>query len=69
MLRSLVSARIAQLCHCEFCIDITSMTLAARAGPGQAAGGRRLAQQYAVQRKERLALAYAEAAADAAGGG
>ena len=30
--------------------------------PGQAAGGRRLAQQYAVQRKERLALAYAEAA-------
>ncbi|MDQ6190960.1 carboxymuconolactone decarboxylase family protein [Klebsiella pneumoniae] len=62
VLRSLVSARIAQLCHCEFCIDITSMTLAARAEPGQAAGGRRLAQQYAVQRKERLALAYAEAA-------
>ncbi|PLM82028.1 carboxymuconolactone decarboxylase family protein, partial [Klebsiella variicola] len=26
VLRSLVSARIAQLCHCEFCIDITSMT-------------------------------------------
>ncbi len=25
VLRSLVSARIAQLCHCEFCIDITSM--------------------------------------------
>lgn len=62
VLRSLVSARIAQLCHCEFCIDITSMTLAAQAEPGQAAGGRRLAQQYAVQRKERLALAYAEAA-------
>lgn len=40
VLRSLVSARIAQLCHCEFCIDITSMTLAARAEPGQAAGGR-----------------------------
>ncbi len=34
----------------------------AGAEPGQAAGGRRLAQQYAVQRKERLALAYAEAA-------
>ena len=32
VLRSLVSARIAQLCHCEFCIDITSMTLAARSG-------------------------------------
>ncbi|KJO44764.1 carboxymuconolactone decarboxylase family protein [Klebsiella aerogenes] len=28
LLRSLVSARIAQLCHCEFCIDITSMKLA-----------------------------------------
>ncbi|MBD3701352.1 carboxymuconolactone decarboxylase family protein [Klebsiella pneumoniae] len=63
VLRSLVSARIAQLCHCEFCIDITSMILAARSGSrGQAAGGRRLAQQYAVQRKERPALAYAEAA-------
>ncbi|MEN3205367.1 carboxymuconolactone decarboxylase family protein [Klebsiella pneumoniae] len=32
VLRSLVSARIAQLCHCEFCIDITSMILAARSG-------------------------------------
>lgn len=32
LLRSLVSARIAQLCHCEFCIDITSMKLAQRAG-------------------------------------
>ncbi len=33
VLRSLVSARIAQqMCHCEFCIDITSMTLAARSG-------------------------------------
>ncbi|MCS6038982.1 carboxymuconolactone decarboxylase family protein [Klebsiella pneumoniae subsp. pneumoniae] len=62
VLRSLVSARIAQLCHCEFCIDITSMTSRRGAEPGQAAGGRRLAQQYAVQRKERLALAYAEAA-------
>ena len=51
VLRSLVSARIAQLCHCEFCIDITSMTLGAEREPGQAAGGRRLAQQYAVQRK------------------
>ena len=32
VLRSLVSARIAQLCHCEFCIDITSMT--SRRGAG-----------------------------------
>ena len=47
VLRSLVSARIAQLCHCEFCIDITSMKLARRAAASQrqAAGGRRLAQQ------------------------
>lgn len=26
-LRSLVSARVAQLCHCAFCVDITSMKI------------------------------------------
>lgn len=46
VLRSLVSARVAQLCLCEFCIDITNMKLAERSG-GSA---------------KRLALEYAEAA-------
>ena len=32
VLRSLVSARVAQLCLCEFCIDITNMKLAERSG-------------------------------------
>ncbi len=63
VLRSLVSARIAQLCHCEFCIDITSMTLAARSGARTSCW--RSPTGAAVRcsaKKERLALAYAEAA-------
>ncbi len=63
VLRSLVSARIAQLCHCEFCIDITSMTLAARSGSQDkllAVADWRSSTLFSE--KERLALAYAEAA-------
>ncbi len=32
VLRALVSARVAQMCLCEFCVDITSMKLAERTG-------------------------------------
>ncbi len=32
VLRSLVTVRVSQLNHCQFCIDINSMTLAKRAG-------------------------------------
>ena len=32
VVRSLVSARIAQMCLCEFCVDITSMKVAERTG-------------------------------------
>ncbi|STT49164.1 carboxymuconolactone decarboxylase family protein [Klebsiella pneumoniae] len=63
VLRSLVSARIAQLCHCEFCIDITSMILAARSGSQDkllAVADWRSSTLFSE--KERLALAYAEAA-------
>ncbi|EER7440257.1 carboxymuconolactone decarboxylase family protein [Escherichia coli] len=46
VVRSLVSARIAQMCLCEFCVDITSMKVAERTGSSD----------------KRLALEYAEAA-------
>lgn len=62
MLRSLVSARIAQLCHCEFCIDITSMTLAARAERDKLLAVADWRSSTLFSEKERLALAYAEAA-------
>lgn len=62
VLRSLVSARIAQLCHCEFCIDITSMTLAARAGGDKLLAVADWRSSTLFSEKERLALAYAEAA-------
>lgn len=44
VLRSLVSARIAQLCLCEFCIDITSMKLAERSGGSDKLGCSRMAR-------------------------
>ena len=46
VVRSLVSARIAQMCLCEFCVDITSMKVAERTGSSD----------------KLLALEYAEAA-------
>ncbi len=63
LLRSLVSARIAQLCHCEFCIDITSMKLTQRAGGSEkllAVNDWRNSGLFSDS--ERLALEYAEAA-------
>ncbi|WP_434641823.1 carboxymuconolactone decarboxylase family protein [Klebsiella sp. I138] len=62
VLRSLVSARVAQLCLCEFCIDITSMKLAERTGSNDkllAVAGWR--QSPLFTENERLALEYAEA--------
>ena len=63
VLRSLVSARIAQMCSCEFCIDITSMKLAERTDSHD----KLLAvvewrQSPLFSAAERLALEYAEAA-------
>lgn len=63
VLRSLVSARIAQMCLCEFCVDITSMKLAERTGSVdklQAVADWR--QSPLFSELERLALSYAEAA-------
>jgi alkylhydroperoxidase family enzyme len=63
VLRSLVSARVAQLCLCEFCIDITNMKLAERSG-----GSAKLLavaewrNSALFSDRERLALEYAEAA-------
>ncbi|MDP1357616.1 carboxymuconolactone decarboxylase family protein, partial [Klebsiella pneumoniae] len=53
----------AQLCHGEVCIDITSMSLAARSGSQDkllAVPDWRSSTRFSEQ--ERLALAYAEAA-------
>ncbi len=63
VLRSLVSARVAQLCLCEFCIDITNMKLAERCGGSDkllAVAGWRDSALFSE--RERLALEYAEAA-------
>lgn len=62
MLRSLVSARIAQLCHCEFCIDITSMTAARSGSQDKLLAVADWRSSTLFSEKERLALAYAEAA-------
>lgn len=63
LIRSLVSARIAQLCHCEFCVDITNMKIAERTGSMDkllALPGWRDSDLFSPA--ERLALTYAEAA-------
>ncbi len=63
LLRSLVSARIAQLCHCDFCIDITAMKLAERAGGSEKLEVvNRWRNSALFSDNERLALEYAEAA-------
>ncbi len=62
VLRSLVSARIAQLCHCEFCIDITSMTLAARSGSRDKLLAVADWRSSTLFSEKSAALAYAEAA-------
>lgn len=62
VLRSLVSARIAQLCHCEFCIDITSMISRRGAVADKLLAVADWRSSTLFSEKERLALAYAEAA-------
>jgi AhpD family alkylhydroperoxidase len=51
VLRALVSARIAQMCLCEFCVDITSMKLAERTGSAESSSPSPLAPEPAVQRR------------------
>ncbi|ELN0130071.1 carboxymuconolactone decarboxylase family protein [Raoultella planticola] len=63
VLRALVSARVAQMCLCEFCVDITSMKLAERTGSDDkllAVASWRQCPLFSEH--ERLALEYAEAA-------
>ena len=59
--RSLVSARIAQMCLCEFCVDITSMKVAERTGSTDkllAVADWRQSPLFSDE--ERLALEYAD---------
>lgn len=61
-LRSLVQARISQLNHCEFCIDINSQLAAERAGSlDKALAVADWASSALFAPRERLALEYAEA--------
>ncbi len=61
-LRSLVQARISQLNHCEFCIDINSQLAAERAGSmDKALAVAEWAASALFSPRERLALEYAEA--------
>lgn len=65
-LRSLVQARISQINHCEFCIDINSQLAAERAGSldkALAVGDWASSPLYSP--RERLALEYAEAVTNA----
>ena len=61
-LRSLVQARISQLNHCAFCIDLNSMIAAERAGASdKALSVAEWHDSVLYTARERLALEYAEA--------
>ena len=61
-LRSLVQARISQLNHCEFCIDLNSQLAAERAGSmDKALAVAEWRQNALYSEREKLALEYAEA--------
>lgn len=61
-LRSLVQARISQLDHCAFCVDLNSMLAAERAGSTEKALAVAEWRESALYTpRERLALEYAEA--------
>ena len=61
-LRSLVQARISQLNHCDFCIDLNSQLAAERAGSlDKALAVADWAASALFSARERLALEYAEA--------
>lgn len=63
VIRSLVSARIAQLCLCEFCVDITNMKVAERTGSmDKLMALSDWRQSTLFNHTERLALDFAEAA-------
>ena len=61
-LRSLVQARISQLNHCAFCVDLNSMLAAERAGATEKAFAVEAWRDSVLYTaRERLALEYAEA--------
>lgn len=61
-LRSLVQARISQLNHCAFCVDINAALAAERAGsPDKALAVAKWRESVLFSARERLALEYAEA--------
>src|SRR5262245_3848196 len=61
-LRSLVQARISQLEHCAFCVDLNSMLAAERSGASDKALAVAEWRESALYTaRERLALEYAEA--------
>lgn len=63
VIRSLVSARIAQLCLCEFCVDITNMKVAERTGSmDKLMALSEWQHNPQFSNLEKLALTYAEAA-------
>ena len=63
-LRALVSARVAQLCHCEFCVDITHMKIMKTSEKGMDKLLALPEWQHSplFNEQEKIALAYAEAA-------
>lgn len=61
-LRSLVQARISQLEHCAFCVDLNSMLAAERAGAAEKATALDAWRESLLYSpREKLALEYAEA--------
>ena len=60
-LRSLLTVRVSQINHCEFCIDINAATLAKRgACPEKIAALRQWRDSNLFDEREQVALAYAE---------
>jgi AhpD family alkylhydroperoxidase len=60
-LRSLLTVRVSQINHCEFCVDINSATLAKRgACPEKIAALSRWQESDLFDEREKLALQYAE---------
>jgi AhpD family alkylhydroperoxidase len=61
VLRSLVTVRVSQINHCEFCVDINSMTLANRAGSADKVNNLKDWQQQDIYtEKEKAVLLYTE---------
>ncbi|MDO6526554.1 carboxymuconolactone decarboxylase family protein [Motilimonas sp. 1_MG-2023] len=65
VLRSLITVRVSQINHCQFCIDINSMTLAKRAGSEDKVMALKDWRNHTIfNNQERAVLDYTESMSD-----